>query len=568
MTTFTPMEWTHLAIGLAGGLSIMLYGIDTIGESLKVVAGDKMRVLMWRLTRNRIMALFTGGFVTVVMQSSTATTLLLLGFISARLMSLSQAIGVILGADIGTTLTTQLVAFNVNSWALLPVGLGFIISRVASRDTGRLSGQALMGVGLVFFGISLAGDSIQPLNGYQPFTDMMSHLTNPAIGLVVGIVVSAVMHSSAAAMAMLITFASQGFISMEAGLAITLGANIGTCFNAIYESYGKPRETVRAAMAHVMFKVIGAILVLPFLQYFGDLVLWLSPAASAGLTGTQALGQTIPRAVANAHTLFNVGITLLFLPIATPFARFLNYVIPDKPLTDGPLQPVFLDSFLLSTPTLALTAVRSELNHMGNEVCTMLDELMPALIRGGRQDLREVKAQDEDVDSLYGHIIQFLGEVSQLKLSDEQTQELTGLMYATHHIESIGDLIETNLVGLGYRRLDNNVVVSEKTERVIVTLHNVTTQALREALKAITELDRDAASRVLNLKRELHKLTDNAIKHQTQRLVANEKNRVPTFSVEMDIIEKYQRIYFHTRRLAHCALKILHAEEDEHEGGD
>lgn len=553
----TPHEWFLISLGLIGGMTLLMYGIDKMSSALKIVASDKMKQLMWRLTRNRIMSLFTGAFITAVVQSSTVTTVLLVGFVSARLMSLAQSIGVILGADIGTTVTAQIFAFNINQYALLPVIIGFSIVGLMKSETAKHIGSAIMGLGLVFFGIDLMSHAVTPLKDQPFFLDSMAQLGHPLLGIAAGAIITALLRSSAATIAMVIPLAAQGLITLDAGIAIVLGANIGTCNTAILAALGKSREAIRVAVAHVLFKVCGVLLVLPFIPEFTELVIGMSPGDAAD-AGTSAL---VPRQVANAHTLFNISVALLFLPFTTQFARFINYIVPDKPLDETEIKPQFLDNYLLSTPSLALTAVRSEMRRMGQEVNSMMELILPAVINGTRADLNRVEKKDEDVDSLHAHIIAYLGEISKKQLTDKQTTEMLGLMYATHHLENIGDLIETNLVNLGHQRIDSQVEMSPRTQEVITSVHHVVQRSITESLKAITELDNNAADRVLDMKRDFNKLIQNSVSHQTQRLVANERNRINAFSVEMDIIDRLQRVYFHSRRIATSTLSITEQKE-------
>ena len=557
VNTLSKQEWLHLLIGMLGGLALMLYGIEKMGSSLKKVAGDKMKRVMWRLTSNRFTGLFTGAFVTAVVQSSTVTTVLLVGFISSRLMSLSQSIGVILGADIGTTLTAQVLAFNVSEYAMIPIVVGFVLFYFSGKSKYKHVGHAIMGIGLIFFGISLMSESMYPLRSYPPFLDIIATLANPFYGILAGAIFTAITNSSAATLAVVIALASQGLLSLEIGIALTLGANIGTCLTAGLAAMGKSREAVRAATAHVLFKVLGVALILPFLPYFTDLILAISPQAPEGLIGFEALAREVPRQVANAHTFFNVGLALLFLPFTTQFAQLLTWLVPDRPLKNQKLQPIFLDKFLISTPTLALQASRSELRRLGNEVLEMYDQLIPALMHGSRSDLKDVKELDDDVDSLYGHIIEYLGGISQENIDEIQTNELLGLTYATHHMESIGDVMEINLVNLGHSRLNNAVVISKETEEIIMSIARTCRHALKESIHSVTELDRDAAKRVIGMKKDFKAVVNKASIHLTKRLTSHEQNRLNTYALEMDMIDKLQRIYFHCTRLSKCTLSIL-----------
>jgi len=310
----------------------------------------------------------------------------------------------------------------------------------------------------------------------------------------------------------------------------------------------------------VLFKVLGVAILFPFIPHFSELVTHFSPIAPEGLEGADALAHTVPRQVANAHTFFNVGIAMLFLPFTSQFARFLTWAIPDRPLDDEQIQPLFLDQFLVSTPMLALQATRSELSRLGNEVIEMYDTLIPALFHGSRAELRAISKLDEDVDSLYAHIVTYLGQISQQSLTEKQTNELLGLTYASHHMESIGDVLEINLVNVGLSRLEHAVVISDETQKVLLSIADVCRRAIKDSIRSIAELDRDAAERVINMKRDFKSVANKASKHLTDRLNTPEKNRLNTFNVEMDMIDKLQRIYFHAARLSKCTISILDAD--------
>ena len=369
-----------MGMTLFGGLALFLFGMEQMSVALKAVAGDSMKRVLAKLTTSRIMGLITGAFVTAIIQSSSVTTVMLVGFVTANLMSLSQAIGVILGADIGTTITAQIVAFKVTKYALLLVGIGFLFIFVGKTDKTKHYGALIMGLGLIFFGMGVMSDGMKPLRTYQPFIDLMQNVSNPVVGILVATLFTGLVQSSSATMGVVIALALQGLVSLEGGIALALGANIGTCVTAGLASIGKPREAVRVAVAHVTFKVVGVALIVAFIPYLADFVRWLSPVAAEGVTGVDKLAAETPRQIANAHTVFNVGIAVLFLPLAGLFARFCEFVVPDKPMEEvGIAQTKYLDDALLTTPALALDHTRMEIGHMGESVKAMISGMMPAI---------------------------------------------------------------------------------------------------------------------------------------------------------------------------------------------
>ena len=375
------ISWLTMAIQLAGGLAIFLYGMDKMADALKLVAGDRMRDILGRLTTNRVMGVLTGAGVTAVIQSSSITTVMLVSFVAAGLMSLTQAVGVIFGANIGTTITAQIIAFKVTKWALLLVAVGFVMEFTGKKERIRTYGALIMGLGLIFFGLAVMSAGMKPLRTYQPFVDLMQNVSNPAVGILISLTFTALVQSSSATTGVIIALATQGLITLEVGIALAFGANIGTCVTAGLASIGKPREAVRVAVAHVTFNVLGVLLVVWFIEPFADLARAISPS-DPGLTGIDRLASDVPRQVANAHTIFNVGATILFLPFAAFVARFAEWVVPDRPITEEELaitvkQPRYLDEGLLGTPSLALGRARMELGRMADSVADMMKAILP-----------------------------------------------------------------------------------------------------------------------------------------------------------------------------------------------
>ncbi len=539
-----------MAVNLAGGLALFLFGIEQMTEGLKSVAGERMRSVLARLTSNRFMGALTGAFVTSIIQSSSVTTVLVVGFTTAGLMSFAQSIGVIMGANIGTTITAQIVAFKVTKAALLMVAVGFSFLFFGKKSPLRHHGEIIMGLGLVFFGMSIMSDAMQPLRSFQPFLDFMVAMGNPFVGILVAAAFTALIQSSSATTAIVIVMASQGFITLPAGIALAFGANIGTCVTALLAAIGKPREALRAAVTHVLFNLAGVLVWLAFIDQLAHLVTMLSPVHPE-LSGTQRLAAEAPRQIANAHTIFNVANTFIFIWFTTSIARFIEWMIPDKPLGEEVvISARYLDPELLSTPSLALDLVRREIRHMGEHVTEMLAGIMPAILHGNLSTLSDIQKIDERIDILHADIVIYLGRISQHELTEKQTEELVGLMDAVNDLENIGDVIEMNLVELGRRRIGKGIAISRPTQVVLTDFHQVVMDAVAAAIRAVSEDSYEEARSVVDMKKEIMRIANSAATHEARRLVANEPHRIEAYTVEMDIAEKLQRIFYFARRMA------------------
>ena len=544
------IEWWSMGMQLFGGLAIFLFGMEQMAEALKKVAGNRMKTILGTLTTNRLMGMITGTVVTAVIQSSSVTTVMLVGFVTAGLMSLSQAIGVILGADIGTTITAQIVAFKVTKYALMLVGIGFVMIFLGKKDTTKHYGVLVMGLGMIFFGMGIMSTGMRPLRSYEPFINLMQQVSNPVIGILIATAFTGLVQSSSATMGVVIAMAMQGLITLEAGIALALGANIGTCATAGLAAIGKPREAVRVAVAHVTFKVVGVLMIVWFIPPFADLVRAISPVEES-LTGFDKLAAETPRQVANAHTIFNIAIAFLFMPFAPVFARFCEWVVPDRPMLEPlVMKPKYLDKELLSTPPLALDRTRREVGRLGDLVDEMLDSALPAVVSGSEEDLQALAEQDSDIDILHGHVVEYLGQISVGELTTEESGEVMELLQVTNHLEQIGDIIETNLVTTGRRRLEEGVVVSEATREVIQRYFDEVSQAFTASVKSVRDQDNKVARTVKRMKKEMASLAEQTARYELGRLVADEPNRLQTFSREMEIIESLSRIYRMSRKIA------------------
>lgn len=543
----------ELGAGLAGGLALFLFGLERLTASLKAVAGDELRGALRRLTAHRLLGVAVGAFVTAVVQSSSVTTVILVGFVGAGLMTLTQSLGVIIGANIGTTLTAQIVAFDVEALALPLIAAGFAVAVLGRREAPRQWGAAVMGVGFVFFGMTLMSGAVAPLRDWPPFADAMVGLERPLLAIALGAAVTAVLQSSAATIAIVITLASQGLIGLEAGIAVTLGANIGTCVTALLASLGRNRAAVRTALAHVLFNLGGAALWLPFIVLLADTVTAISPTYP-DLAGPVRLAAEVPRQLANAHTLFNFANALIFIGLVGPIARGLERLLPDLP-TAAPITPAYLEPRLVETPALALEAARREVGVLGAEVRSMLVEIMPAVVRGSRSRLLDLAARDARVDARHQAIVEYLRRIGSKAITANQAQEMLQLIRIANALESIGDLVETDLVKLGLDRLEEAIEVSPGTRGLLERYHGTVLEAYDLAMTAAIENDPDKAARARAMKPAVKALEREVHRRGAERLLAADPNRFHTYNREMESLERLKRIFSLARIVAKAVME-------------
>ncbi len=537
--SIVSIDWFIVVTGLFGGLAVFLFGMDRMTEALRVAAGNSIRFALARMTKNRFVGALSGAGVTAVIQSSSVTTVLVVGFISSGVMTLSQGIGVILGANVGTTITAQVVAFSISRYALLIVALGYGLAFFSRSEKRSVQGDLILGLGLLFFGMSVMSTAMEPLRSYEPFVDLMSRMSNPILALVVGLLFTAMVQSSSATTGIVIVLAAEGLISPEAGIALVLGANVGTSVTAQLAALGKQPDAVRAAAVHTVFNLMGALAWLPFVGVLAGIV--------------DGIGGPLARQIANAHTIFNVTNTMVFLAFVPQLERLVVRLVPDRP-EDEPLRLKYLDDSLLRTPTLALERSRLELMRMASRVQTMLADALPAVLDGPAEALNAVEALDDEVDDLHSQIIVYLGRIGQRSLSQSSTDELMDLMEATNNLEAIGDLIETNLVALGRDRLANGYQVGPESRLLVEDFHRDVSLALDLAVAALVQANAEDAREVSAMKEPLNAKVQTIAEHYAQRLAAPDDNRIELYRFETDLVEHLRRIYYFAKRTARAAI--------------
>jgi phosphate:Na+ symporter len=544
------IDWFRLAMGLFGGLAMFLFGMEQMSEGLKAAAGNKLRDVLARLTKNRVLGALTGAFVTAVLNSSSVTTVLVVGFISAGFMTLTQSVGVIMGANIGSTFTAQIVAFNVTQYALVMVAIGFFMLFTAKQDKTRHYGNMLMGLGLVFYGMGVMGEAMAPLRSYPPFLELMVKMENPALGILVGAVFTGLVQSSAATTGIAIVMAAGGLISLPAGIALAFGANIGTCVTAILASLGKPVEAVRAATVHIIFNIAGVLLWVLFIPQLADFIVAISPA-SPELTGKARMAADVPRQIANAHTVFNVANTLLFLGFTTYFARLVERLIPERPEEERLIvRPRYLDEDLVTVPAMALEQVRLEIGHMGEIITGMFSALRTAIAKKDRGRCDTVLKMDDQVDILHDAILEYLSEIRQEPLTDPQSKEFQALMSATLNLENLADVIETDLVEIGKRLIDQEAEPSEATLLLLRDLADRAGQAIKDVVTAVREGDEKAAEDVIAMKDDIRRLAEEFLARQSGRIGVQEARHLELVRLELNLLDKLRRIYTLAKRVA------------------
>ena len=552
------INWGFLTMGLFGGLSLFLYGMAKMSDGLKKAAGNQMRKILATLTKNRVVALFVGAFVTMVIQSSSATTVMLVSFVQAKLMTYVQSIGIILGANIGTTITAQLVAFKLTDYALLMIAVGFALTVFSKKESLRHIGEAILGFGILFFGMKIMSDSMKPLRSFEPFIDMMKGLENPFFGLMIGAAFTALIQSSSAFTGIVIVLAQQGLLTLEAGIPLILGANIGTCVTAGLASIGTIREAKRVALAHVLFNIGGVMIFVWLIPPLAELVRSLSSVS--GLSGMEKLAAETPRQIANAHTIFNISVGLIFLPFTGILAKQVYRLLPRIEETKG-IKPALwhLDDSQIATPAIAVKLAQTEMLRMIKILSRMLDACFHPFINDEpKQD--EVYAQlslidgidmrEEKIDFLEEHITNYLFQVSRGELNALQAEEAFSLISMADNMESVGDIIHRNIVPLIYKKQALKEPFSKEGEKELVAFHTKVMKQMSRLSEAFSELNLEMAQKVLNKDIKYQNLEAEYRQAHMKRVQKEKTKSVETHEVHMELMDMLNQINVYIGNIA------------------
>lgn len=432
----------QILFGLFGGLAVFIYGMNMMSECLQKAAGEKMKAVLALLTKNPVLGVLAGALTTAVLQSSSATTVMAIGFVSAGLMTLPQAISIIFGANIGTTMTAQIIAFKISDYIFLIIFVGFLISFLSRSERIKNIGLTIFAFGLLFLGIDTMGSVMQPLANSPVFTELFDKVSDiPVLGVLTGTVMTLVVQSSSATIAVLQNFAIQpgadgvsSVIGLTGAIPILLGDNIGTTITAVLASIGQPRNAKRTAAAHCIFNVSGCLLFIWFIRPFAAFIQMISPK------GPEV--EVISRQIANAHTTFNIVMTLIWTPLLFVMVKLVMRLIPDKKEEEGdPTEPVYLDDRLMAQPAAALQLAAKEILHLAFLVREQL-HLTTGMVR--RKEEGQPAAgieQREKLKGLGGKITEYLsGLFSAGVLTEEQAAQTAGVMYLLGDVERMGEL--------------------------------------------------------------------------------------------------------------------------------
>lgn len=544
--------------GIIGGLGLFLFGMKIMSEGLQKIAGKSLRKVLEFLTKNTFMGVLAGTGVTVIVQSSSVTTIMLIGFIQAGLMTLRQSIGVIYGANIGTTVTAQIIAFKIHKYALLAIGAGVFLNFFVPRKQWRNFGQALLGFGLIFFGLQVMTAVFGPLKSSPEFTQLfVTFSKNPILAVLVGAGMTMIVQSSSATTGVILVLAGLGLIDFKIGFALILGTNIGTTITIQLAAIGANITAKRTAWAHTLFNVFGSLYMLalfkvkiggqPMFLYFINLI----------TPGNAFAGENLPRALANTHTIFNITNCLVFLPLTGILVFIVTRIVRgEEEIVEHGTK--FLDKRMLVTPEIAIAQSKKEITRMGAYAQEMLqlsfDSIFDEKNSVRQKKFQSIKQRETVVNDLEKDIAAFLIRLDQQSLTEEQAKTTAGYLHLIHDIERIGDISE-NIMDLVEMRADENVSFTEMAHKELHNLFKNVEDAVGSSLLAFEKWDRDSAVKSLEIEGRVDAIEQEYRDNHIRRLNKGECSSTAGV-IFLDILSNLERAGDHANNIARKILEI------------
>ena len=528
----------EIAISLLGGLGLFLYGMNLMAEGLQKSAGDKLKKIVEKLTSNTVMGVLVGTVVTAIIQSSSAATVMVVGFVNAGIMSLSQAIGVIMGANIGTTVTAQLVSFKLEAIAPVALGIGIILYLFSKKEKTKELATILLGFGILFTGMEFMKDAVKPLAEYEGFRRALIYFgEHQFLGIIAGFAITGIIQSSSASMGMLIALASQGLIPLSSALPILYGDNIGTCVTSLLSSIGASRNAKRAATMHLTFNVIGTLIFVLILNYpISALVKWLDPTDAA-------------RQIANAHSIFNVVNVLILLPFAKYIVKIVLKIMPiTEEESEVTAATKYLDERIIQTPSIALGNTVKEVSRMGQKANKALEYSMNSLINKSMTDVEKTEKYEEHVNLLQKEILNYLLKLSKSPLNDEERNKVDLLFNTVNDIERVSDHAE-NISELSRLAIEKDLQFSDTALEEMNNIYSKAKENFNVALKGLESYDKSIISKVYEIEDEVDALDKLYRKKHIERL-NNGKCTIDSGVLFLDLLTNLERISDHSCNIA------------------
>lgn len=542
------MEGFITFITVFGGLGLFLLGIDLLSSGIKSLAGQKLRLVLETFLKNKFGAAGFGILLTLLFQSSSAASVVLVGFVDASVITFQQTLPVLLGTGIGTTITAQLISFNVGEVSLLFVGLGFFVKSFAHGNWSK-SGQVILGLGILFFGMRMMSDGLVPLRDNDGFINIILHLENPVAGLLVGLVFTALIQSSAAFIGILITLCNSSLLSFEASLPLILGTNIGTTVTALLAATTATYPGRKLAVANALFRVLGAFMFIWFVGYWGDFTMWISGGSAAPA-----------RLLANAHTIFNVVMAVTLLPFTATVGNIAFRIVP-KPHVQHPFSLHYLNKELFKTPDLSIPFLQKEVQDMGEVVHSMVSVSLRPFFDRDQKALEQINTWEEKTDFYREEISKFLVKLNESHPIEQWSEDIYRLMHVVNELEQIADIVSVNITQQAEKWLNNNINFSPEGRKELEIYHQSCIKQLDRALTLMYNWDPTDAMKMKKKYRKYALMAFEMERQHYKRLFMPNTKSLESSKAHMELLNLLRII--NSRATNFGRLVFISGENDE-----
>ncbi len=522
-----------LLIGLLGGLGLFLFGMEMMSSGLQKSAGDKMRTILGRFTNNRFIAFGSGAVFTMIIQSSSAMAVMLMSFVNTRLMQFKSTIPILIGAAVGTTITAQLIALKITDYAILFVGIGAALYLFSKKNQIRNNGEAVLGFGILFFGLKIMSDAMYPLRSWDPFINLLLSFENPFLGIAAGALFTALIHSSSACIGIIMIFAGQGLLSLESGIYLLLGANLGTPSTALIASVKASIEAKKVAYAQLFYKIIMITLFIGFVPLLVHLLNYYS-FHNAPVITNEMLYDALPRQIANAHTFINIILALIIFPLIPLYIKFLDKIFPEPEIK--PLYTIkYLDNNIITTPTLALNLAKQETLRLGRKVYIITDEILVIFLNNDIQSLDSLALKRDEIKAIRDEIKTYI-----LKLSpycdEKRINESFQIIHVLQELSHINDVITKILHRRAEKWIDRHYEFSQEGKAEIIQYHKHTLSVFKNALEVFETLNLEKAKDIHKHRNQINEFADQLEKTQYERIIKGNSIDLENSKTHMEII--------------------------------
>ena len=540
-------------VSLMGGLGLFLLGMKQMSDGLEKAAGAKMSSILEAVTTNRLLGTLVGILFCAVIQSSSATTVMVVSFVNAGMMTLYQAAGVIMGANIGTTVTSQLVSFNLSAYAPVFLFIGVILTQFVKNDRVKKIGEVILGFGVLFMGLSVMSGSMSNLKDSPQVANLLGGLTNPFLGVVMGTIITAIIQSSSVTVSIVLLMAQQGLLELPICFYIILGCNIGACMSAMLASLSGKKDAKRAALIHLFFNIIGTVIIYLVLTVAGGLVLEIIMKISGGNPG---------RCVANAHTLFKICQVIVLLPFTTWIVKLTYLAVPGEETTgDSKYQLFYIGKTAMFSPTTAVIEAVMELEHMGALAYENLNRGLNALIELDQAKIDKVYEVEKQINFMNHAITDYLVKIGQMTLPIDDSRSIGALFHVVNDIERIGDHAE-NLADSARNRIADNIAFSGAGLEELKAISEKVNTILQYSIDMFAHNTKHHMQDIIDLENEIDEMERQFQKNHVERLTKNECTAASGMLFS-DAISGFERVADHATNIAYALLEEAPEEEED-----